>query len=264
MDRGGLSPARQIAAIAVQAALLIGGQLALSPVAGVEVVTVLLLTFSWAFGPRAGALAAAAFSLLRCFIFGFYPSVIVLYLIYYPLFAAVFGLLGRVKPQSYSRLPLWAVFAVNAVLAAVAVCCALCAVTNFLRISRLAVAMIKSLLWVIFALACALLIVFDVLILLQRAGRLNLKGAVGGRALTLCLAAALAALFTIFFTLADDFITPLFMGWGIFSESSAAYFYASFLSMVPQTLCAIVSVSVLFWPLLAIFMRAAGRAEYLK
>ena len=85
------SPAKELACIAVETALLIGAQYAISPVMGVEVVTVLLLTFSWVFGRRAGALTAVCFSLLRCMLSGFYPQVIVLYLVYYPLFAVLFG-----------------------------------------------------------------------------------------------------------------------------------------------------------------------------
>ena len=83
--------AKEIAACALMAALLIGGQLALSAVAGVEVVTVLLLVFSYTYGRKAGMLTATAFSLLRCILFGFVPSVVALYLIYYNAFAFFFG-----------------------------------------------------------------------------------------------------------------------------------------------------------------------------
>lgn len=246
------SPAKDIAAVAVMTALLIGGQFVLSPVAGVEVVTVLLAAFSFSYGVRAGVLAATAFALLRCFIFGFYPSVIVLYLIYYPLFALIFGLLGRVKEQTYLRFPLWAALLVNVAIVAVGVGCAVCAATNIIKISRLAAAMVKTLLWVIFALCCALIAVFDCVFALQRRG--NLKS---GNMLMVAVAAAVAAACTICFTLLDDVITPLFMGWGVFSATSATYFYASFLAMAPQTVCAIVTVSTLFLPLVTIFKRAS-------
>ena len=86
---------KEIATVAVFTALLIGGQLALSAVSGVEIVTVLLLSFSFYFGARLGMLGATAFSLLRCFVFGFFPSVLILYLIYYNLFALVFGFIGN-------------------------------------------------------------------------------------------------------------------------------------------------------------------------
>lgn len=86
---------RELATVAVFTAILIAAQLALSAISGVELVTVLLLTFSYFFGVKLGMLAASAFSLLRCFVFGFFPSVLILYLIYYNLFAALFGFLGK-------------------------------------------------------------------------------------------------------------------------------------------------------------------------
>ena len=87
--------AKFIAVTALFTALLIAAQFALSGVAGVELVTVLLLSFSFATGIRYGVTGAACFSLLRCFLFGFYPTVIILYLIYYPSFALFFGFLGN-------------------------------------------------------------------------------------------------------------------------------------------------------------------------
>ena len=84
-----------VAVVAVFTALLLAAQYALWFVKGVEVVTVLLLVFSYRFGVRCGVLSAVAFSLLRCLLFGFFPNVVLLYLLYYPLFAACFGLLGN-------------------------------------------------------------------------------------------------------------------------------------------------------------------------
>lgn len=86
---------KEITVIALMTALLLGGQLALSAVAGVEIVTVLLLTFSYSFGWKRGIVVATAFSLLRCFLFGFFLSVIILYLVYFNLFAFFWGSLGR-------------------------------------------------------------------------------------------------------------------------------------------------------------------------
>ena len=92
--------AKEIALVSVFTALLIGGQLALSGISGVEIVTVLLLSFSYYFGVRRGLFVANAFSLLRCFIFGFFVNVIILYLVYYNLFVIIFGLFGkRVKKK---------------------------------------------------------------------------------------------------------------------------------------------------------------------
>ena len=86
--------AKEIALNGVFTALLIGGQIVLSGISGVEIVTVLLLSFSYYFGIRRGLCVANAFSLLRCLIFGFFPNVIILYLVYYNLFVLAFGLLG--------------------------------------------------------------------------------------------------------------------------------------------------------------------------
>jgi len=75
--------------------MLIGGQLVLSSVSGVEIVTVMMLCFCYCYGVRQGMAVATAFSLLRCFVFGFQVNVIVLYLVYYNLFALFFGWLGK-------------------------------------------------------------------------------------------------------------------------------------------------------------------------
>ena len=93
---------KDCAYIAVFVALTIVAQLCLSIIPGVEVVTVLFVTFSFAFGCRRGVIAATAFSLLRQLVFGFYPTVLVLYLTYYNLIALLFGFLGKwskVSPQ---------------------------------------------------------------------------------------------------------------------------------------------------------------------
>ena len=86
---------KDITLIGMFVAILIGGQWALSSISGVEVITVLLLCFSYVFGWKRGVLVATTFSILRCFIFGFFIQVIILYLIYYNIFALYFGLLGR-------------------------------------------------------------------------------------------------------------------------------------------------------------------------
>ena len=91
------SLSKEIAVCAVMTALLIGGQLAFSAVVGIEIVTVLLLTFSWSFGARRGVWTAVAFSLLRCLLWGFHPPAIALYLLYYPAFALLFGSLGSAR-----------------------------------------------------------------------------------------------------------------------------------------------------------------------
>lgn len=97
-----MNSAKKIILPGVFTALLIGGQLALSGISGIEVVTVLLLTFVYKYGIGQGLLVANSFSLLRCFIFGFIPNVILLYLIYYNIFVLVFGFIGKTFRHEYS------------------------------------------------------------------------------------------------------------------------------------------------------------------
>lgn len=86
--------AKEITLVSLFTALLIGGQLVLSQVAGVEIVTVLFLSFAYYFGAKRGLIVATLFSIFRCFIFGFFPTALILYLVYYNLVALVFGMLG--------------------------------------------------------------------------------------------------------------------------------------------------------------------------
>lgn len=93
--KGVLRSAKESAYVAVFAALLIAVQLALSAVPGVELVTVLFVAFAFVFGISMGMIAATAFSLLRQMIFGFFPNVLLLYLLYYNLLTLLFGFLGK-------------------------------------------------------------------------------------------------------------------------------------------------------------------------
>ena len=71
---------KECAYLAVFVALVIAAQLLLASIPGVEVVTLLLVTYSFVFGVRRGMIAATAFSLLRMLVFGFSPTVLILYL----------------------------------------------------------------------------------------------------------------------------------------------------------------------------------------
>lgn len=100
---------RFITVTAIFTAILICVQLALSGIAGVELVTVFLLAFCFSTGVKSGITVAVCFSTLRCFLFGFYPSVIILYLVYYTGFAAFFGFLGnRFKREATFSALIWA------------------------------------------------------------------------------------------------------------------------------------------------------------
>ena len=159
---------RFIVRVAMSVAILIGGQMALTGISGIEIVTVILLCLCFSYGIRHGVAIATTFSLLRCFFFGFQVNVIVLYLVYYNLFALFFGWLGK-RFTGKTTLP------------------------------------------------------------------------------KLCVIVACAMVFTVLFTLLDDVITPLIFG---FTKNAAmVYFAQSLTAMIPQTICTIATVSVLFTPL---------------
>lgn len=167
-----MKTAKEIALIGIYTALLIGGQFVLSAVSGVEIVTVLLAGFCFYFGIKRGLLVANSFCVLRCFVFGFFPTVIILYLIYYNLFAVAFGLLGirfkgELTSKSHIALILTAIF------------------------------------------------------------------------------------FVILFTALDDIITPLYYGFSF--DTAKAYALASLTAVIPQTVCAFVTVLLLLPALFKVF-----------
>ena len=103
--------AKDCAYIAVFVALTIAAQLCFAAVPGVELVTVLFVTFSFAFGCRSGMIAATAFSLLRQLVFGFSPTVLILYLVYFNSLTLLFGFLGRHIALRVKFVPLLTVIA---------------------------------------------------------------------------------------------------------------------------------------------------------
>ena len=92
--------AKDIAFAAVFVALVIGAQFAFSAIPGVEIVTLLFTAYSFTFGVKRGMLAATAFSIVRQFAFGFFPNVLILYLVYFNLLSICMGCLGiNGKPE---------------------------------------------------------------------------------------------------------------------------------------------------------------------
>lgn len=162
--------AKECSYASVFVSLLIAIQLVFSFVPGVEFVTILFVSYAFVFGIVRGWIVATAFSLLRQFIFGFSPTVLVLYLVYYNFLVIVFGLLGRVVKKPIQYLPL--------LILAGAVCTAL-------------------------------------------------------------------------FTLTDDIITPLWYGYS--RRATKAYFTASLVFMVPQMICTVITIGLLFLPLTKVF-----------
>ena len=103
--------AKDCARIAAFVALTLAVQTSLAVFPGVELVTVLFVAFSFAFGIKRGVFAAVVFSVVRQLIFGFYPTVLVLYLVYFPTLAAVFGFLGKRMKLNVKNLIFLTMFA---------------------------------------------------------------------------------------------------------------------------------------------------------
>ena len=160
--------AKESAYLAVFVALLIAAQFAFSFLPGLEIVTVLFIGYAFVFGVSRGMLAATAFSLLRMFLFGFQPNVLVLYLVYYNALTALFGGIGRRVKEGKELRSLW---------------------------------------WIVL----------------------------------------IACLCTASFSMLDNLITPLW--YGFTARAAKAYFFASLSVMLPQVVCTLVSVGLLFLPL---------------
>ena len=246
--------AKNIAYIALMTALLIGGQFALSFVAGVEVVTVLLLGFSAYFGVIIGVATAVSFCTLRCLIWGFMPNVVLLYYIYFPLFASLFGLLGKVKDESFDKAKVGLLIAVNALLIAIFAAALSCALFDIIKISRLYKATVTACLYAVAGLSGGLLVAFNILYALVRRKVLS-----SGKPLKIFLFTAVAAVCTVCFTLLDDIISPLIVGMD--RLTALTYFYGSFLAMLPQTICTVATVSTLYFPLTFALTKACPKPK---
>ncbi len=103
MKNSFLSSAKEVALSALFVAMLVVAQLSLSFVPGVEIVTLLFVAYAYLFGVVRSMLCATAFSLLRCFVFGFFPTVIILYLIYYNFLVVVFALWGKYEMKRHKN-----------------------------------------------------------------------------------------------------------------------------------------------------------------
>ena len=97
--------AKECAYLAAFVALVIAAQILFSFVPGVEIVTVLFVAYAFVMGARRGMVAATAFSLLRQLVFGFFPTVLVLYLIYFNLLTLCFGVVGLKWRAGVKTLP---------------------------------------------------------------------------------------------------------------------------------------------------------------
>ena len=87
--------ARAAALVGVMAATVECAKLALASIPNVEVVTLLIASYSYVFGPL-GVLASVVFVIMEPLIWGF-GGWFISYLIYWPTVAVVFALLGRLR-----------------------------------------------------------------------------------------------------------------------------------------------------------------------
>lgn len=222
---------RTITICALMVALLISVQFCLSFVSGVELVTVLFVSFCYVFGVKRGMIVATVFSVVRCIIFGFFINVITLYLIYYNLVAIVFGLLSKHKTAFKKATPL--------ILLCTAILCAYFVITG-IPISILYQEKVSILLWVLFGVCILLLTIYMIASFVSQNEIIK----------EISIVISIAVSCTILFTLLDDIITPLFYGYSF--EVAVGYFYTSFLALLPQTISVSISVSILFYPLIKV------------
>ena len=90
--------AKQVALVGIMAAAIECGKLALMAIPNVEVVSLLIGLFSYAFG-WTGLLSAVVFVCIEPLIWGF-GSWVISYFIYWPLLAFVFMTLGRLRVKN--------------------------------------------------------------------------------------------------------------------------------------------------------------------
>ena len=92
------SAAKRIATVGIAAATLECGKLVLAVIPNIEVVTLLTAIYGYTFGVW-GVLASVVFVCIEPLIWGF-GSWFITYLIYWPLLAVTFALLGRARVKS--------------------------------------------------------------------------------------------------------------------------------------------------------------------
>ncbi len=103
--------AKECAYLAVFVAMTIAAQLVFSAIPGVELVTVLFISYAFVFGWKRGMAAATVFALARQLVFGFFPTVLAVYIVYYNLLTLLFGVFGKRFFATYKTLPIYVLIA---------------------------------------------------------------------------------------------------------------------------------------------------------
>lgn len=94
---------KNIVIVALFVALLIAFQVALSWLNGIELITVMLASIAFYYGIKIVLSTVNIFLVVRSLIFGFFPSVMMLYFVYYNLFILCFGLIGKKAERKLSK-----------------------------------------------------------------------------------------------------------------------------------------------------------------
>ena len=98
MNKNKISPARAVAIVGISAAAIECGKLALAALPNIEVVSLLVATFSYVFGPL-GFLATVIFVSIEPMIYGF-GSWVISYIVYWPTLSLGFVLLRRLRVKN--------------------------------------------------------------------------------------------------------------------------------------------------------------------
>lgn len=88
---------KECAYFAVFLAILFAVQFAFSSVVGIELISVLFITYAYVFGIRRSIFVSVVYSLARCLLYGFFPQVLVLYVVHFSLLCLIFGAMGKSK-----------------------------------------------------------------------------------------------------------------------------------------------------------------------
>ncbi len=241
-----LSPSKKVAYTATTCALLIACQAIFSIAPGVEVVTLIFICFAYSFGRSCAVMLGFAFSLLRCVVFGFSPTALILYLAYYPLLGLTFAQIGKSKIFSSDKYVKIVYIITDVVLLVLALTPLSLILFNVIKTPPAQEFLLKVLLYVLSGILALLFIIFNLLFFNKKIQMNGTYAVLKVIFVTVC-----ALTFTILFTMLDNIITPLYLR---YSQSSAeAYFYTSFLALIPQCVCVAITVSTLFSPITKLF-----------
>lgn len=208
---------REMIILSLMDAVLIVAQMIFGMIAGIEIVTVLYLCFSLVFGWKMSWLLGIIFSITRCLIYGFYPNVLLLYLIFYSICPWIIWLSSRYEKA------VW-VMALSSVLICI-----------WVLLSPL-----PKLVWINWMAGVTCLILVCLLVFIKKADQ---KGT-GFILIVFC---------TLLFTCIDDGLAVLINGFSF--KAAYGYFLASLPVMILQAFNNLIAFSLFSIPLSRVFNR---------